>query len=290
MFNNNERIWIVGAQGQVGKAFSKLLDTTEVELLPTDIEDVDITNGDSVRIFMDMNRPEVIINCAGMTDLYACEENKDEAFRINALGARNLSVAARSFRARMVQMSTDDVFDGTSHTPYDEFDLPSPCSIYGKSKLAGENFVKDIAPKHLIIRSSWVYGEGNNFVTRTLNNLRKGEEIQVSSSQFASPTSADELAKVIYMLLEEEAYGTYHATCQGFCSRCEFAEKIAELSGMEAKVNQTLAPETGDALLRPHYAILDNLMLRISNLSIPIHWEDALKNYMDKISFLNNTQ
>ncbi len=115
----------------------------EVELIPTDIGDVDITDGDSVRLFMEMNRPEIIVNCVGMTDILACEENKDDAFRINALGARNLSVAARSFRSRMVQISTDDVFDGTTEQPYDEFDTPVPNSVYGKSKLAGENFVRE---------------------------------------------------------------------------------------------------------------------------------------------------
>lgn len=109
---------------------------------------------------MEMNRPEIIVNCVGMTDILACEENKDDAFRINALGARNLSVAARSFRSRIVQISTDDVFDGTTEQPYDEFDTPVPNSVYGKSKLAGENFVRSIAPKYLILRSSWVYGEG----------------------------------------------------------------------------------------------------------------------------------
>lgn len=282
MWNKNERIWLVGAQGQVGKAFAKLLTAGEVELLPTDVEDVDITDSESVRIFMDMNRPEIIINCAGMTDIRECEEHKDEAFCINALGPRNLSVAARSFRARMVQISTDDVFGGGAERPWDEFDLPSPVSVYGKSKLAGERFVKEISPKHLILRSSWVYGEGSNFVTQTLAKAKNHLDIQVPSGQFASPTSADEVAKVLYLLLDQNAYGTYHAACQGFCSRYEFARKILELSKASSKITQIHAMDSPDALLRPSYTVLDNLMLRISGLPVPVHWEEALKAYLDK--------
>lgn len=282
MFHRNERIWLVGAQGQVGSAFLGLLDTDEVELLPTDQEDVDITNSESVRLFMDMNRPEIIINCAGMTSLMDCEENKEDAFRVNALGPRNLSVAARSFRARMVQFSTDDVFDGKSQSPYDEFDPPSPVSVYGKSKLAGENFVKELAPKHLIIRSSWVYGKGNNFVTQILERIQKGYEVQASCGQFASPTSAVEVAKTIYLLLEKEAYGTYHATCQGYCSRYDFARKIAELCGSHGQILKTPTSQSPDAFLRPSYTVLDNLMLRISGLPTPVHWEQALKQYLDQ--------
>ena len=199
MFKNRERIWVAGAGGQVGRDFVRLLEKAEeVELIPTDIGDVDITDGDSVRLF-----PEIIVNCVGMTDILACEENKDDAFRINALGARNLSVAARSFRSRIVQISTDDVFDGTTEQPYDEFDTPVPNSVYGKSKLAGENFVRSIAPKYLILRSSWVYGEGKNFVTDVLRKIENGETIQVEQG-YASPTSALEAARMILRLLEEE--------------------------------------------------------------------------------------
>lgn len=277
MFKNRERIWVAGAGGQVGRDFVRLLEKAEeVELIPTDIGDVDITDGDSVRLFMEMNRPEIIVNCVGMTDILACEENKDDAFRINALGARNLSVAARSFRSRIVQISTDDVFDGTTEQPYDEFDTPVPNSVYGKSKLAGENFVRSIAPKYLILRSSWVYGEGKNFVTDVLRKIENGETIQVEQG-YASPTSALEAARMILRLLEEEAYGTYHATCQGVCSRYEFARKIAQLSGKEAKIEEMAVRRN---LLRPRYAVLDNLMLRISGIEMMQPWEAALEEYI----------
>lgn len=275
MFKNRERIWVAGAGGQVGRDFVRLLDKSEeVELLPTDIGDVDITDAEAVKLFMEMNRPEIVVNCVGMTDLGACEERKDDAFRINALGARNLSVAARSFRSRMVQISTDDVFDGTAEKPYDEFDTPNPCSVYGKSKLAGENFVRSIAPKYLVIRSSWVYGEGKNFVTDVLEKAKRGEQIQVEPGM-ASPTSALLVARTMLHLLREEAYGTYHVTCQGVCSRKELAEKILQTAGIRAEV--TTADQEQ---LRPRYAVLDNLMLRISRMELLPAWEQALEEYL----------
>lgn len=281
MFDNQERIWVVGAQGQVGSSFLKLIDRTAVELFATDIEDIDVTDSDSVKMFTDMNRPQIIINCAGLTDPKRCREDKDEAFRVNALGARNLSVAARSVNARMVQISTDDVFNGKLNIPFDEFDSPKPLSVYGKSKLAGENFVKDIAPKHLIIRSSWVYGQGNNFLSHVIRKAKKGEEIIVSSGQFATPTPADSVAKIIYHLLMENSYGTYHATCQGFCSRYEFAKKITELAGFtDAKVSQQFDAPNAKAALRPNYTVLDNMMLRISGFDLLPNWEDCLTEYM----------
>lgn len=277
MFNSRERIWVAGAGGQVGRDFVRLLEKSEeVEMLPTDIGDVDITDAESVRLFMEMNRPEIIVNCVGMTDLKACEENKDEAFRINALGARNLSVAARSFRSRMVQISTDDVFDGAAQHPYDEFDTTVPCSIYGKSKLAGENFVRSIAPKYLIIRSSWVYGEGKNFVTDVLDKAEREGHVTVTQG-YASPTSALEVARTMLRLLGEEAYGTYHATCQGVCSRQEFAAKILQLAGKEAKIEVV---DEQQEILRPRYAVLDNLMLRISRMELLPSWEQALEEYL----------
>lgn len=277
MFSSRERIWVAGAGGQVGRDFVHLLEKSEeVEMLPTDIGDVDITDAESVRLFMEMNRPEIIVNCVGMTDLRACEENKDDAFRINALGARNLSVAARSFRSRMVQISTDDVFDGTAQHPYDEFDAPTPCSIYGKSKLAGENFVRSIAPKYLIIRSSWVYGEGKNFVTDVLDRADRDGQVTVTQG-YASPTSALEVARTMLRLLGEEAYGTYHATCQGVCSRQEFAEKILQFTGKKAEVKVV---DMQQEILRPRYAVLDNLMLRISRMELLPSWEQALEEYL----------
>lgn len=279
MLLNHERIWIAGAQGQVGSAFAQLLDTVELEVLLTDKSDVDVTNMDEVRKYAEMNRPDVIINCTGIGGIEYCQQHSDLAYKVNAIGARNLSVAARSVHGKMVQLSTDDIFDGKAAESYNEFSIPTPVSIYGKSKLAGEAFVKTIAPRYLIIRSSWVYGKGENFVTWLLQEAKKSKEIFVAEDQFGSPTSANELAKAIYRLLMEDAYGLYHVVCQGVCSRREFAEKILALAGESSKIVPVSGAKKAEDG-RPAYAVLDNLMLRLEGMELPKNWEEALNEYM----------
>ena len=162
------KVWIVGSEGQIGEAINEVLDPLEIEVLNTDKNALDITETDEVLHFGEINRPDVIINCAAITDVELCEKQPEEAFRVNALGARNLSLVARKTGAKMVQLSTDDVFDGLAQKPYTEFDNTNPKTVYGKSKCAGENYVKEFTHKHFIIRSNWVFGKGNNFVNRVL--------------------------------------------------------------------------------------------------------------------------
>ena len=165
------KLWIVGASGQIGSAINEVLDPLEMEVFNTDKEELDITDTDEVLNFGVINRPDVIINCAAVTDTDFCEKEPELAYRVNALGARNLSIVARKTGAKMVQISTDDVFDGIRHTPYTEFDDTNPKTVYGRSKRAGENYVKEFTHKHFILRSNWVYGNGNNFVNRVLHQI-----------------------------------------------------------------------------------------------------------------------
>ena len=159
------KVWIAGSNGQIGRALNDILDPLEIEVLNTDLDDLDITNTEEVLNFGIVNRPDVIINCCGVTDTDLCEKEPEHAYRVNALGARNLSIVARKNGAKIVQLSTDDVFDGQSKKPYTEFDDTNPLTVYGASKRAGENYVKEFTHKHFIIRSNWVYGKGgNNFV------------------------------------------------------------------------------------------------------------------------------
>ena len=184
-------IWITGADGHVGTALHKVLPEHGYHVLCTNKEDVDVTDMDAVRLYAEMNRPTVIINCAALTNPSECEANPEEAYKVNAIGARNLATAAERLGAKLVQMSTDDVFDGDSEVPYNEFDNPVPRSIYGKSKLAGERMVSSLCTRHIIIRSSWVYGTGADFVHEF---LEADGRIEVASDECAVPTSAKELA------------------------------------------------------------------------------------------------
>lgn len=275
------KLWIVGSESQVGKAILSVLDPIELEVLCTDKEELDITNTEDVLSYGEINRPDIIINCAAVTDPKLCEAEPELAYRVNALGARNLSLVARKHNAKIVQLSTDDVFDGHNTKPYTEFDDTHPLTVYGRSKRAGENYVKEFTHKHFIIRSTWVYGEGKNFVNALLQTAETETEAAIPTDQFGSPTSAKDLARIILHLIQTNEYGTYHATCKGKCSRYEFAEEILKLSGKKLKLIPALAADVPTAA-RPAYAVLDNFILRIIDVYDMPTWQESLKEYLEE--------
>lgn len=275
-----KKIWITGAEGHIGTALLDLLEGVEYQLLPTDIEEVDITKIDEVTQFVHVNRPDVVINCAGMTDVQECENNVDEAYRVNAIGVRNVALAANEVNAKVIQISTDDVFDKESRIPYNEFDNVHPRTIYGKSKEAGEKILTQLLNRFVIIRSSWIYGIGRDFVDEVLRNVGQGKTMEVPNNQYAAPTSAKELAKVIRYFIDNEEYGLYHVVCPGSSSRYEFARTILEYSGKAGELD--LYPVVIEDSARPTYSVLDNMMLRLTGIEEPKEWKTALKEYLDE--------
>lgn len=182
-----------------------------------------------------------------------------------------------------MQLSTDDVFDGQSKKPYTEFDDTNPLTVYGRSKRAGENYVKEFTHKHFVIRSNWVYGHGgHNFVNRVLAAAEAGNGLSVASDQFGSPTSAKDLARIILYLIKTNEYGTYHATCQGVCNRYEFAQEVLKLAGKRITLRPVVTSESDLSSTRPAYAVLDNFILRIINVYEMPDWRASLKEYMDE--------
>ena len=275
-----KKIWITGAEGHIGTALIDLLEGVEYHLLPTDINEVDITKIDEVTQFVHVNRPDVVINCAGLTDVQECENNVDEAYRVNAIGVRNVALAANEVNAKVIQISTDDVFDKESRIPYNEFDNVHPRTIYGKSKEAGEKILTQLLNRFVIIRSSWIYGIGRDFVDEVLRNVVQGKTMEVPNNQYAAPTSAKELAKVIRYFIDNEEYGLYHVVCPGSCSRYEFARTILEYSGKAGELD--LYPVVIEDSARPTYSVLDNMMLRLTGIEEPKEWKTALKEYLDE--------
>lgn len=275
-----KKIWITGAEGHIGTALLDLLEGVEYQLLPMDIEEVDITKIDEVTQFVHVNRPDVVINCAGLTDVQECENNVDEAYRVNAIGVRNVALAANEVNAKVIQISTDDVFDKESRIPYNEFDNVHPRTIYGKSKEAGEKILTQLLNRFVIIRSSWIYGIGRDFVDEVLRNVGQGKTMEVPNNQYAAPTSAKELAKVIRYFIDNEEYGLYHVVCPGSCSRYEFARTILEYSGKAGELD--LYPVVIEDSARPTYSVLDNMMLRLTGIEEPKEWKTALKEYLDE--------
>ncbi len=276
-----KRILITGAKGQLGRALNEFYGKDpSVEIINTDVGDLDITSEKEVmRAVLDA-KPDILINCAAHTQVDACESDRERAYQINAEGPKNLSLAANAADAVLVHISTDYVFDGKSKRPYVEEDAYNPQSVYGETKLAGEEFVKETARKYFIVRTAWLYGEGKNFVNAMLRQAETKDSVRVVGDQTGTPTSAEEVVKVIDLLLGSDKYGVYHATCEGSCTWAEFAEKIFELCGKNVEVHAITTEEYGAPAKRPAYSILDNRKLREEFGYTMAHWEEAVQKYL----------
>lgn len=288
-----KKILITGCNGQLGRAIRKEYEMEQVKFINTDVVQgegvcaLDITNVDEVLKLVRETKPQVIINCAAHTNVDACEKQWDAAYKINAIGPRNLSIAANEVDAKLVHVSTDYVFEGNGERPYTEFDVPNPVSAYGKTKLEGENFVKEFAKKHFIFRTAWLYGDGKNFVKTMLSLAETHEQVSVVCDQKGSPTSAVELAKAIKYFESTESYGVYHATCEGDTNWADFAEVIFKMAGKQTKVNHVTSEEYARlnpaSAKRPAYSILDNYMMRLTSDYRMADWQDALEAYMNQL-------
>lgn len=285
-----KKILVTGCNGQLGRAIQKEY-AGEVEFILTDVADqegiisLDITDIDAVMALVRQQKPDVIINCAALTNVDGCEKMWDTAYKINAIGPRNLSIAATAVDAKLVHVSTDYVFAGTEVAPRTEFDTPDPISAYGKTKLEGERFVEQFAKKYFILRTAWLYGDGKNFIKTMVRLSKTHDEVSVVCDQFGSPTSAVELAKMIHFLEPTENYGTFHATCEGETNWADFTDVFFAKLGITTKVNHITSEEYArmypDAARRPAYSNLDNYMLRLTTDQFAMaHWEDALDVYL----------
>ena len=273
------KIVITGAKGQLGLELTKQLEIEKkYKIIATDRNELNIIDINSVNEFLLNNRPDVVINCAAHTAVDLCETDIENAYKINALGPRNLAIACEKIGAKLVQESTD----GNGMRPYREDDITCPNSIYGTSKLMGENFVRELCSKYFIVRTAWLYGEGNNFVRTMLKLSDTNKELNVVNDQFGSPTSTVDLAKAIIALINTEHYGVYHGTCEGQCSWYDFAKKIFELKNIDIKVNPVTSEEFKRPAPRPAYSVLDNFMFKLVGLNSFRNWEESLKEYLDK--------
>lgn len=279
------KILLTGANGQLGRELTKQLKEKDVELILTDVAELDITKVEEVNSFVSSNQPDVIINCAAHTAVDKCETDIDNAYKINAIGPKNLASAAYNVGAEIVQVSTDYVFDGESAEPLTEFAKTNPQSVYGETKAAGEELVRAHNPKHYIVRTAWLYGDGNNFVKTMIRLGKTNKELKVVNDQFGSPTSTVDLARVIVKLIETKNYGTFHGTCQGQCSWYDFAVEIFRLANMDVKVNPCTSEEFQSAAKRPKYSVLRNYMLELTTGDITRHWKEAIEEYVKNLEF-----
>lgn len=283
-----EKLLITGCKGQLGIELSNKL-KDNYELMLVDKDDVDITSIGALMNYAKKAKPNIIINCAAYTAVDLCEENEADAYSVNAIGAKNLAIISSELNVKFVHISTDYVFDGEGIKdksgflrPYYETDEPNPQSAYGRTKLKGEKYVAENCKKYFIIRTAWLYGEGNNFVRTMLNLSKTNSEIRVVKDQIGSPTSTEELANMIEKIIRTEKYGIYHGTCEGFCSWYELTCEIFKIMNIKTKVTPVTTEEFPRPAKRPKYSVLENKKLNGLGIYKFKDWKEALKTYLGK--------
>jgi len=280
----SQKVLITGANGQLGKELVELFTAKGFEVYGFGRDKMDITKQAQVQEVISTLKPNIILHSAAHTKVDLAESEPEQAFLINAYGTRNVAVAADAVGAKLVYVSTDYVFDGTTDEPYSEFSPTSPLGVYGKSKLAGEQFVRDLHSKFFIVRTSWVYGKhGTNFVKTMLKLGEEKKELSVVSDQIGCPTYTLDLAHVILDLVDTQKYGVYHVSNSGSCSWYEFAKEIFKISKMEVQVKPCTTEDFIRPAKRPKYSVLGNLSVKLNNFKEPRSWKSGLKEFLENM-------
>jgi len=283
--NLGARVAVIGASGQLGSDLVEALRQAGFECLTPSHTELDICDHTRVVSVLKALKPSVIVNLAAFHKVEACEAEPERAFAINCHAVHRLAEVAENLDAFLVHVSTDYVFGGEQSTPYAEQSLPSPRQVYGVSKLAGEHLVRHQSPRHLVIRTSGLYGKrgssgkGGNFVETMLERGRHGP-VKVVTDQVLSPTSTRDLSEMIVRLIRADATGLVHVTNSGSCSWYEFAQEIFALSGRPAEVIPIPTDALHPLVVRPPYSVLDNKRLRDEGFTVLRPWQDALATYL----------
>ncbi len=272
-------ILIIGAKGMLGEELFRVLSEEHTCTL-WDIEDVDITQRENTLERVGGLGPDVVLNTAALVDVDKCEQNPDSAWAINTVGAQNLAIAAHTAGARVLFISTDYVFDGTSHRAYTEADQPNPINIYGQTKHAAEQLVRQICPQSYIVRTSWLYGHrSGNYVDRVINAAQEKGVVRMAEDQLEAPTYTVHLAQAIRALLRTGAYGTYHVASTGFCTRVEFAREVLRRAGRTELVEELGPAEIKRVAPRPARTVLQNRLVQlVCGYDLP-EWRQGIEEY-----------
>lgn len=291
------KIVVTGANGQLGRSIRRLsVEHRELDFIFTDIDSLDIGNRDAVLAFAETHPVDFIVNCAAYTAVDKAEEEEEQCRRINTDAVAYLGEAAQHIGARILHVSTDYVFGGDSYMPYQENDLVSPTSVYGRTKLAGEKALSAVCPDAIIVRTAWLYSEyGHNFMKTMLRLGAERPEIRVVNDQIGSPTYAGDLAEAILSLLEKERQGEqnsgiYHYTNEGVCSWYDFAHSIIRIAGLPAKVIPIPTREYPTAAKRPAYSVLSKEKIKREYHWVIPHWEDSLRKCLANMNVVKEKE
>ncbi len=271
-------IWVTGASGFIGSEVVERLGKLGHNVVGTDLE-VSVCDPERLEAFAEACNPEVIVNCAGLPRAALNSlGNRVKAYETNALGAGNVAVVANAIGAKLVHISTDDVFPTRMAEPANEFDTPHPEKPYGKSKRAGEAIVRNSAPNHIIIRSSWVYSRRGGILKNLLDTVEAGQKAEARTDQYNSPTSIRTYVNFIARAIDSSATGIFHITSLGCINRYEFAAKALEICGYDP--GAWLIPTTD--LVTAEKVQLESLMLEMFGANLPT-WEEDLQGYLEEI-------
>lgn len=278
------KILLTGGKGMLGRTLCAEL--TDFEVIPTDLPEGDITDLATFDALLKLHRPDAVIHCAAMTAVDKCESEKTLAEKLNVTGSANVAQACNANGIRLIAISTDYVFDGDSDEPYNEYDQATGGhTVYGQTKFAGEEAVRKYCPNHVIARISWLYGAGGPSFVHTMMQLADGTrpELKVVADQIGNPTSTLAVARRLRDILKrEDLTGTFHLTCEGEASWAEFACEIFKLAGKLQKVTPCTTEEFPRPAPRPKNSRLEKRRLKECNLPPMPHWQDALKEFMQK--------
>ncbi len=276
------KILIIGHKGMLGSDLFEMCKNNKFDVVGVDADELDITDLQNTKEKVAQIKPNVVINCAAYTNVDGCEENIDLAYKVNGLGARNLAIATSEASVKLVHISTDYVFDGEGKENLTEYDLVNPLSIYGKSKLMGEEMIKSFHNKYFILRTQWLYGKnGPNFVETMIKLAKEKDSLMVVDDQIGSPTFTKDLCKSIIELISTEKYGIYHVSNGGQASWYQFAKDIFELSNINIDVKPCTTEQFPRPAYRPKYSVMDNSMLRINGFTELRSYKEALKEYLE---------
>ncbi len=277
------RVLLTGKDGQASLAFADLLSDMKEDFVAFGRKELDITDLRSVREAIANNTPKVVFNGAAFNDVDRAEINREQAFLVNGIGPRNLSIACEEADIPLITFSTDYVFNGAKGTPYTVIDAPNPINVYGESKLLGEQYVQSLCSKYILARVSWVFGVKGKaescFPKKVIEWSKAKKELYVVDDQVSSPTYAPDLVKVVYALLMERAWGICHITNEGFCSRYEWAKEILDLIGWGGIVFKAKSCDFSSSALRPEVSVLDNLPL--INKAVTCNWREATADFIN---------
>ncbi|AZR80016.1 MULTISPECIES: dTDP-4-dehydrorhamnose reductase [Bacillus cereus group] len=278
------KVLVTGAQGQLGQDVVSLLKEQTWEVFGFGREELNITDEKQVSEKVLLIQPDIIIHTAAYTQVDQAESDEEAAFKVNAEGTKYLAQAAEAVGAKFCYVSTDYVFDGTKDTPYKADDQTNPQTVYGKSKLVGEQYTQEYCSKSYIVRTSWVFGlYGNNFVKTMLRLAEENKELGIVHDQVGSPTYTTDLARFIISLVQTDKYGVYHGSNSGVCSWYEFAKEIFKQSNIEIVVNPLKTEDFPRPAARPKYSVLDKGMIEENGFESLQNWKEALKDFLKKL-------